>query len=591
MKTSSLRTNAAWSGLALLTIACAVNFGLGARCFGAPAPVWPVDPSAFPKSTAVTPKSTVVAPSILQPLPERERMESSPAKAKALYSFQAQDLDLKTALAIFARANNLNIIPDNDITGTITMDVHGLSLEEMMRAFLESGDCSWREEGGLIRIRNRETRTFSVDYLRLSRKGTGQNSAMLASGNSSGGGGLGGGGSGGGGGGGGSGGGGVTSVGNTSSYGGSSVNLTADNSVDFWKELKVEISFMLTDDGKKTLAINMTAGLIQVTDRPSALKRVENYLNAVTQSVHRQVDIEARLYSVTLNNQFQFGIDWVHAVEAYGGSLAFGGATLPVANGGSQLLDSSLGGLNPFLPTTGQAPTVGANISTLVFSNFNTAAAVNALSQQGNVEVISKPRIRTLNNQTALIKVGEDVPFFNSTTTILPSVSGNTTVQDTVISSITIGTILSITPEISDDDWVVLDISPVLTSLKAVVSAPSGTGAGGTSGGATAPDMDTKMASSLVRVRDGTTVVIGGLIQTQVATNANKIPILGDIPYLGKLFQGTFNSKQKTELVIFVTPHIVRDGENSAAPPAEAELFPKIADKPKAQVYNTVPGQ
>ena len=291
-------------------------------------------------------------------------------------------------------------------------------------------------------------------------------------------------------------------------------------------------------------------------------------------SIHRQVDIETRLYSVTLNNQFQFGIDWAHVATAYGGTLGFGASTLPVANGGSQIADSVLGGIST-LPNVGTTPQLGNKVSTLVFQNFNTKAAVNALELQGKVEVISKPRVRTLNNQTALIKVGEDVPFFNSSTTFLPiATTGGTgttsPLQQTLVTSITVGTILSLTPQISDDDWISLDISPVLTSLKGVVSAPSSGGGGSGSGsGTTAPDLETKQASALVRVRDGTTVVMGGLIQTQVAKNLTIIPLLGDLPLLGKLFTGTFDSKLKQELVIFVTPHIVRDFEGSAKVPSE----------------------
>jgi type II secretory pathway component GspD/PulD (secretin) len=211
----------------------------------------------------------------------------------------------------------------------------------------------------------------------------------------------------------------------------------------------------------------------------------------------------------------------------------------------------------------------GGNPTTLVFQNFNTAAAVNALRQQGKVEVISTPRIRTLNNQTALIKVGEEVPFFNTTTTIVPGTTAGTStvLQQTAVSSITIGTILSITPQVSGDDWISLDISPVLTSLKSVVTlASSGGGGAGGASGATAPDLDTKQASTLVRVRDGTTVVLGGLIQTEKAKSEKKIPLLGDIPWLGRLFTGTLSYKQKKELVIFVTPHIIRDGAEPALP-------------------------
>jgi len=302
---------------------------------------------------------------------------------------------------------------------------------------------------------------------------------------------------------------------------------------------------------------------------------VEHYLFGVDKSAHRQVDIEAKLYDVTLNDQFQFGIDWLHVVEAYGGALGIGGSTLPLANGGAQLGDSALGGLTH--PVGDITP--GGNIAPLIFQNFNTEAAINALKLQGTVEVISKPRVRTLNNQTALIKVGEEKPFFNSSLTFQPGTSPGTTIPvfQTLVSSITIGTILAITPQISGDDWISLDISPVLTSLKGVVSV-SGTASGGgggnaSSSGVTAPDLDTKQATALVRVRDGATVVMGGLIQTEKDKNEKKIPLLGDIPWLGKvLFTGTFEAKQKKELVIFVTPRVVRDNEASAVAPPEPKL-------------------
>jgi len=427
-----------------------------------------------------------------------------------------------------------------------------------MKALLEASDCSWREEGGLIRVRNCETRTFTVDYLRLSRKGVGQSSAMLASGTSGQSGQIGGGG-------GGIGQGtGAPGVAGSTGAGSSSVNILADNPIDFWKELKEELAFMLTEQGKRTLAINMTAGIVQVTDRPSALKNVEHFLKGVDRTVHRQVDIETKIYDVTLNNQFEFGIDWVHVAEAYGGAMGFGASTLPAAIGGGSLQNSALGGINRLVNIGSTDP--GGNLTTLVFHNFNTAAAVTALSQQGKVEVISKPRIRTLNNQTALIKVGEELPFFNTSTTILPGTTAGTStvLEQNLITSITVGTILSITPQISEDEWVSLDISPVLTSLKGVVFAGGGTNSSSGSG-ASAPDLDTKQASTLVRVRDGVTVVLGGLIQTENSKNVRKVPLLGDIPLLGKLFTGTFSFKQKKELVMFVTPHVVKEDEPAIA--------------------------
>lgn len=450
-------------------------------------------------------------------------------EGKKLYSFRAVNTEIKTALAMFARANKLNIVPDADVTGTVTLDVADLPLEQMMRALLEANDCTWEEDGGLIRVRAYQTETFHVDYLRLSRTGRGQNAASLSAASSSGRGGSGGGFGGGGGGGGG--------LGGSGSQGGSAINLTAENPVEFWKELQQELEKLLTDKGKETMAINMTAGLIQITDRPSALKRVAQYLADLEQGVERQVDIEARLYDVMLSDEYQLGIDWNLAAQVGSAQL------LPNS---STIVTAPIGGLSP------APPSLRVNgVWNIPDGQIN--AVLDALQKQGEVRVISKPRIRTLNNQTALIKVGTETPFFSQRSTFVPGVNatGATVLQDDQVTTITVGTILSITPQVSEDGWITLDISPVLTSLVDTELSPSQT--------TTAPVLDIKQASTIVRVRDGTTVVMGGLIQDSKTRTVRKVPIVGDIPLLGKLFQGRFEASQKKELVIFLTPRIVRD--------------------------------
>ncbi len=199
----------------------------------------------------------------------------------------------------------------------------------------------------------------------------------------------------------------------------------------------------------------------------------------------------------------------------------------------------------------------GGNVNTVVFKNLNTAAAVNALQLQGNVEVISQPRIRTLNNQTALIKVGTELPFFSQATQNSQSSGGNYTTSSDTVNTVTVGTILSITPQVADADWVSLDISPVLTRLVQVETSPSKT--------ATAPILEAKQASTFVRMRSGYTVVLGGLIETEKAKAAKKVPVLGDIPGLGLLFTGRYHRNEKRELVIFVTPHIIPTDEASVS--------------------------
>ncbi|HNQ91109.1 MAG TPA: hypothetical protein PKM73_21045, partial [Verrucomicrobiota bacterium] len=123
----------------------------------------------------------------VEPVPA-EAVATSPevhVQGKQVFNFTADALELKSALALFARANQLNIVPDNDVSGTVTLDVRGLPLDQMMRALLEANDCCWEEEDGLIRVHTTETRIFTVDYLRLIRKGQGQSSAMLAAGSTS----------------------------------------------------------------------------------------------------------------------------------------------------------------------------------------------------------------------------------------------------------------------------------------------------------------------------------------------------------------------------------------------------------------------
>ena len=485
----------------------------------------------------VPPRRTNVAPAVATP-PAKPPVADA---QKKLYSFRAENLEIKPALAIFARANNLNIVPDQEVTGQVTLDVRDLSLDRMMQALLEANDLSWTDEDGLIRVRAAQSRNYVVDYLRLVRIGQGSSVVTLSSGGLSTGGGGGGGAGGGGGGGGGGAGGGAAGGGAGGSLSSSEMNLKLENQVEFWKELQDQIEKLLTDQGRPSLAINRTAGVIQITDRPSALRRVESYLEQLRGSVTRQVDIEAKLYDVTLGDQFQFGIDWQRVATSQGG--LYQGLGSPFGNPSDLDLTRS-----SFLRPGG-----GVNIQpaaiTLLFSNKNTTAIIQALQEQGEVSVISQPRLRTLNNQTAIMKVGTDQPFFTQRSSTVTSAGGIVQDSGDQVSIITVGTVLSVTPQISSNGLITLDITPAITSFVEEKRSPSGN--------SSAPVLDIKQASTIVRLHDDETIVIGGLIQKSSAKSVRKIPLLGDIPFLGRLFQGRVDAKQKKELVIFLTPRIV----------------------------------
>lgn len=447
--------------------------------------------------------------------------ESRPTGDTKGYSFSARDLDIRDALALFARTYSLNIIPDPEVTGTVTVDFRDLPLDVAMEAILNANGYYAVMDRGLIRVRRSMTKMFTVDYIRLVRAGNGSSTANIASGS-------------------GAGGNGGTS-GATGGAGGTgaevaNISINQSDSIRFWDELAEQLKPLLTGDGQ--IAINRMAGQIMVTDRKANVDRVGEYLKGVKKTLHRQVDIEARIYEVVLGDQFQLGIDWENVtarIQDYYLSTGGGVTGIPVSG---TIIQNPLGGATPGNPSL-----------SLAISHNDAKVVVNALSQQGEIEVVSQPRVRTLNNQAALIKVGQDKPFFRQTSTIISGSGNPTTTSSTEIQIVTIGTILSITPQIAEDGWITMDVSPVITRLVGTAQGPDG---------ATAPEVDVKQTSTLVRLRNGSTVVLGGLIQNERTKTIRKVPLLGDIPVVGHIFRGRFTSNNKTELVIFITPTIVQ---------------------------------
>jgi MSHA biogenesis protein MshL len=489
-----------------------------------------VSPIAPPPQSAFEPRTNGASLGATKSLRDGlADLKSNPPQPARLYSFTAKDLDVKDALTLFARNNELNIVADPDISGQVTVDLRNLSLEKTMEAILDTFGYYADIEGGLIRVRKTKTDFFTVDYVRLIRSGNGSTAATISGGSS---------GTGAGPGGAGPAPGGAAGAGGTTADG-ASVSISKSDSIKFWDELDEQLKSLLSPTGK--LAINRMVGTIMVTDQKANVDRVGTYLTQIKRALHLQVDIEAQIFEVVFDDEFHFGIDWQNvmgSVEKW--AISSGGAAVGIPSS-RLIVDNPIGGLTP-----------GAPALSLAITKDQTKVVIDALKQQGHLEVVSQPRIRTLNNQAAMVKVGTDKPFFRQTT-ILTQGTGPVQTQSSVeVQNITIGTVLSLTPQISEDGWITMDISPVITRLVDTVRAT-------TSGTVTtAPEVDIKQTSSLVRIREGTTVVIGGLIQNERYKSTRKIPLLGDIPILGYPFRGVFENKRRTELVIFITPTIVR---------------------------------
>lgn len=444
--------------------------------------------------------------------------------AETLYTFAAQELPLTRALELFGTAYDLNIVIDEEIQGAVNVDFHDLPFAQAMSALLDARGYYFVRDGNLIHVRSTETRTFTVDYIRLVRTGSGSSKAQVSSGSDS------------------------SSAGGQSGGGGSettagAMTIEQVDKVDFWDELETQLAAMVSESGR--LVVNRLAGSIQVTDQHRRVREIARFVEQVNRSIYRQVDIEVKILEVALSEDFSLGIDWSRLVspDNPGQNWDFN-----ITN----TVTSPAGGFDP------AAPAVNIVFSDITGEGANRLTAmITALEEQGEVQVVSQPRIRTLNNQAALIKVGTDRTFFRREQLTDNTTAGSQVFSTDVPQVVTEGVVLAITPQISLDGWITMDVSPVVTRVSSVTERTDELGNVVSS----APNLDVSQSSSLVRTRSGNTIVIGGLIQDISSDTDRGVIGLSRVPGLGGLFKGQYHATQRRELVMFVTPRLIGDSE------------------------------
>jgi MSHA biogenesis protein MshL len=303
------------------------------------------------------------------------------------------------------------------------------------------------------------------------------------------------------------------------------------------EKVKTGLRALLSEKG--ALAVNKLACTLMVNDFPRNLEMVERFLQQVERTVNRQVSIEAKIIEVTLNDRFQMGIDWRFLPQMTSAGFGWGA-------------NQNLSGTKTTLPSSWQVPaaTTGlqAGVATLQFT-----AMIDLLSQQGQVNVISSPRVSTLNNQKSIIKAAVEEVYFEIT---ISTSTGGPPIITATPRNVTIGVILNVTPQIDAEGNILLDIQPSVT--EEVTRRTQQVGVSGTTPINTeAPVVSVRQAQTVARVRDGQTIVIAGLIRERKRNHDTGIPGLMDIPLLGYLFRSTEEIKEKTELVIMITPTIL----------------------------------
>ena len=356
-----------------------------------------------------------------------------------------------------------------------------------------------------------------------------------------------------------------TATGGVSSLESSRVTTTSNN--DYWTEVADSINSIIGTTAGRSVVVNPTAGVILVRALPAELRSVEQYLKAMSLVVERQVMLEAKIIDVSLNDQFSTGINWGAFKGNFGIGVVQPGAT--IANSGtlSGFTGRAVDG-SP-MPNSNVSVTTGVNASLaggstmagsvvgLAFQTSTFATLLNFLESQGSVQVLSSPRIATLNNQKAVIKVGTDEFFVTNVSTTSTSTGTTSTVSPTITTQpFFSGIALDVTPQISDDDQITLHIHPSVSLVTDKTKSLSL----GSLGTFTLPLASSNINESdtIVRVRDGTIAAIGGLMKQQQSNADSGLPGAADSRLLGGLFGSRSRQLAKSELVILLKVTLIK---------------------------------
>lgn len=311
---------------------------------------------------------------------------------------------------------------------------------------------------------------------------------------------------------------------------------------------------------------NPETGLVTVRATSRQHEKVQEFVDQIMSSARRQVLIEATIAEVTLSQNYQQGIDWQR--------LRTDGTGFSLTQSGAGVLSSAAAAAGTPLSGVGQVPSGGSSgtsngLFVLSYRNsgrslINFAAAVKLLESYGNVKVLSSPKLSVMNNQTALLKVVNNIVYFNVKADTTQSASGlSQTTVSTTPQSVSVGLIMSVTPQISASDSVVLNVRPMISRVTSFKTDPNPNIPAGLSN--LVPEIQTREMESMLRIGNGDIAILGGLMQDSVDLKDDNVPGLSRLPAIGSLFGYKNETNTKTELVIFLRPVVIPEGGGDTA--------------------------
>jgi len=474
------------------------------------------DYRVFPEKKTISPPPMIVKPALEKISPLEDRF----------FTFSADNAPLKTVLYALAKDAGLNlaIAPDVPTDTPITANFNNTPVETALEIITDIAGVYYTIRDNVIYISLTQTKTFHIPYIPASSTYSADLGGDVLGGteNTTG----------------------TGTSGGTGSYGGMSTtpaaaNLKGDFSLkyenpegsnDFYYQLEQALIKILGTTNKQgsnpnNYTLNRFSGTLIVTATRDKMKQVETLISRLKSEARKQVLIEARIVEVSLGKEFRYGVDWNLLLRDFLGT----GASVRMV----------------------QSLALGTAYGSVYVTSADFQSLLDALERTGELEALSSPRIRVLNGQTALISSGIVIPFWEKR---VSTVTGTTATQQVyyIRTNVLDGILLGVTPYI-EDGQIMMSIVPVSTKIEDIRQL--------TDEGkvvAEAPVLNVKEAGTMVKVKDGDIIIIGGLIGTDKRKVISKIPGLGDIPGLGALFRKEEYLKQKRELIIFLKPSIIK---------------------------------
>ncbi len=539
--------------------------------------------------------STKAAGTIPKPVTDHVYLPPPKPKTKEpVYSIVVYDTPVKEVLFAIARDSKLNIDIHPSIQGRVTLNAVDQTLPAILERISKQVDLTYKVQGNVLTITPDQPalRTYKIDYVNMSRDTTGFIGAaaeISSTGQSAT-----------------TGAGGTSSTTSTTGNGANNSSRTAINSESknrFWETLEKNIKDILAETDKEivitrldnpkdgiradkaaaestsqqvsqqdktqnlqreytefktlyaaTVIVNREAGVINVRATSKQHERVQEFLDKVMSSVKRQVLIEATIVEVRLSDSFQAGIDWSRLNNGPTNSgvqfrQQLGAQTNSINGAGNNFTTSA----NAF----GVVPGAGfvAGYLNPISRIGNIAASISLLEQFGTTKVLSSPKLMVLNNQTAVLKVVDNIVYFTvQSQQSQGSVGGGIlSTVTTTANTVPVGVVMTVTPQINEGGNVNINVRPTVSRVLGYKSDPNPN----LKIDSLVPEIQVREMESMLQILSGNTAVLGGLMQDDILTNDDKVPGLSKVPGIGKVFTGKNDANRKTELVIFLRPTVI----------------------------------